>query len=87
MTTRHNAGLWISSILFFGAMIWYVLTMYYPLVVYMSPNLSIDSEGLPIVSQISTLMMLALLLFGPLYFMAFWSLILYQVISGNEIIK
>lgn len=87
MTNRHNAGLLLGSIFFFALMIWYVVTMYYPLVVHISPDLSLDSEGLPIVTQVSTMLMLAMFLLGPLWFIAFWSVTIYQVISGNEIFK
>jgi TRAP-type C4-dicarboxylate transport system permease small subunit len=83
MPTRDTAGLLSSIVLFFLSLGWYTYSFYHPFASHLIPYLSLDSDGIPVITQLVTLILLAITLVVPIVIAFYFSALIYRWISGN----
>lgn len=84
MKNREKIAVCFAFFFFSGTLTCYGIEHYIPLVVTLSPDLSLDSKGLPIITQVATMLILGISLFLLLFFTGILSLGIYHLISEKE---
>ncbi len=83
--TRTSYGLWIGTLMFLLPLSWFVYAYWWPFFQHMKSDLSLDSEGLPIISQFATFAILAASIILPAWIWGVWSAAVGFFIAGRRI--
>ncbi len=83
--TRTSYGLWIGTLMFLLPLSWFVYAYWWPFFQYMKSDLSLDSEGLPVITPLATLTILVVSIALPTWIWGIWSITIGFTIAGRSI--